>query len=374
MARRSCPVLFLTFSSCFSAFAVQQQADSQPAAEISADKVETSAAQQDITEKSSPWLFTPTFSSDPKVATSVGALVAYIHKFDEKSPASMFATMGTYSSTDSYYYGGFAKTYFGEDHHRLSGGAFWGQIKNDYDDYLGTGLPAKTNDNLAMVGLRYQYQVVDYLYLGIQGVSTDYAITAGDLSSGDILDWAGIAGFHSNALGLVVNYDKRDNQNSPTAGFHIEAHNLAYRESFGGDSSFDVYAASAQYYLAHAGGFVTAINSKGRWTVDADPAAYSSVELRGYVRGQYLRPHMTMLEVEERISLYKKWGMSVFTGVAFLYGDKDADGFESEDQFFPAAGAGVFYQLNDEKMVVRAEFAVGKDDNHGFYLNFGQPF
>ena len=48
--------------------------------------------------------------------------------------------------------------------------------------------------------------------------------------------------------------------------------------------------------------------------------------------------------------------------------------FDSEDQLFPALGAGLTYQLNDEKMIVRAEFAVGKDDNYGFYLKFGQPF
>ena len=30
--------------------------------------------------------------------------------------------------------------------------------------------------------------------------------------------------------------------------------------------------------------------------------------------------------------------------------------------------------LNDEKMVVRADFAVGKDGNHGFNLQFGHAF
>ena len=40
--------------------------------------------------KDSPWLITPLLSSDPKISTAAGVLAAYVHTFDEKSPASMF--------------------------------------------------------------------------------------------------------------------------------------------------------------------------------------------------------------------------------------------------------------------------------------------
>lgn len=50
---------------------------------------ETQDTDADPTEESSssPWLITPLFSSDPKISTSAGALVGYVHAFDEKSPA-----------------------------------------------------------------------------------------------------------------------------------------------------------------------------------------------------------------------------------------------------------------------------------------------
>ncbi|MGB2690705.1 MAG: hypothetical protein WBC36_17120, partial [Desulfobacterales bacterium] len=88
-------------------------------------------------------------------------------------------------------------------------------------------------------------------------------------------------------------------------------------------------------------------------------------------RGQYLSPHMTLAEADYRYSLTEKWGIAAFAGIAGLYGDDTVDG---DDRLFPAGGAGIFYQLNDEKMVVRADFAIGKDGNRGFYLKFGQPF
>jgi hypothetical protein len=93
--------------------------------------------------------------------------------------------------------------------------------------------------------------------------------------------------------------------------------------------------------------------------------------MRGYTRGQYLAPHMTMGEADYRYSLNEKWGLATFAGVAVLYGD---DAQDENDRFYPAGGGGVFYKLNDEGMVVRGDIAFGKDGNWGFYLTFGHGF
>lgn len=322
--------------------------------------------------KESSWLFTPIFSNDPKLSTSGGVMVGYVHKFDDESPASILGTIGTYSTTDSYYYGVFGKLYFGQDTHRLMGGVGRGHIRNDYDDFQGSGLPVQTTDDLELFALRYYRGVSDNWYIGPQVISTNYAITGGDQLSGEILEKAGLTGFKSNGLGLAIQYDSRDNQNSPSSGQVFEIHNIAYRESFGGESSFDAYSADYRFYRPHGKGHVTAAHLKGRWTNNAPAAGYSTVELRGYVRGQYLSPHMTMAEVEERLSITKKWGFTAFAGIATLYGG-DFE-WDRKDNLFPACGFGISYKLNDEKMVVRAEYAVGKEGNSGFYIKFGQSF
>jgi hypothetical protein len=82
---------------------------------------------------------------------------------------------------------------------------------------------------------------------------------------------------------------------------------------------------------------------------------------------------MTMAEADYRYSLTEKWGLAVFGGVAGLYG-YDSTGNENNNELYPAGGGGVFYRLNDEGMVVRADIAVGKDGNYGFYLQFGHGF
>lgn len=317
------------------------------------------------------WFITPLLSSDPKISTAAGAMGGYVHQFDEESPPSLFGVVGTYSTTDSWYFGGFGKTHFGEDKHRLLFAAFRGQVRNDYSDFLGSGLNVQSTDDLKMYALRYSYQIYGHWYLGSQFISTNYAISGDNLLSGQILEHIGLTGFKSNGIGLYAQYDTRDNQYSPTTGQTFEAHNVAYRESLGGDVSFDTYTAEYQYFLPLREKHVLAMHVKGRWTHDAPPGGYSSVDLRGYTRGQYLAPHMTMLEADYRHSLNKKWGVAVFAGVAGLYG---YDEVEKDDELFPATGAGVFYRLNDEGMVVRADFAIGKEGNYGFYLQFGHGF
>ncbi|MEN8247157.1 MAG: hypothetical protein ABFS43_19895, partial [Thermodesulfobacteriota bacterium] len=138
------------------------------------------------TSKTSKWFGTPLVSSDPKISTSAGAMVGYMHAFDEVSPPSIFAVAGTYSTTDSWFAGVFAKTHFGEDRHRLTAGAFTGLIRNDYSDFLGTGLPAQTTDDLVAYALRYVMQVHGHWYVGPQAISTNYIISGDDALSAGI--------------------------------------------------------------------------------------------------------------------------------------------------------------------------------------------
>ena len=143
----------------------------------------------------------------------------------------------------------------------------------------------QTTDEVSIFGLRYRYRFYDRWFLGPQFVSTNYAISGDNLLSGKILEHIGLTGHRSNGIGLYTQYDSRDNQYSPSTGQVFEAHNIAYRESLGGDVSFDTYTVDYQYYIPQGKGNVIALHTKGRWTDDAPPSGYSSVDMRGYTRG-----------------------------------------------------------------------------------------
>ena len=135
-----------------------------------------SKLEEENKDSESPWLLVPTLSSNPKLGTSLGGMGAYMYYFDPQSQASLFGASAQYTSTDSVIASLFAKTSFDADHHRLSALVAGGNIKNDYDDFLGTGKPLKSEDNLRAFAVRYQYRVWGDWFVGAQFVNTNYEI------------------------------------------------------------------------------------------------------------------------------------------------------------------------------------------------------
>ncbi|AFU99380.2 surface antigen (D15) [Simiduia agarivorans SA1 = DSM 21679] len=333
------------------------------------DKVEADAG----TEKESPWLLAPTVSSNPKLGNTLGFLAGYLHKFDEQSPSSMVAIAASTSDTDSTVAGMFGRVFFDQDRQRILAGHARGKILNEYEDFLGTGLNINTTDDLTLTLFRYLHRVQGNWFLGGQLIRTEYTIEGDDPFSKLILQQLGLTGFEGNALGLSAERDTRDNQNSPYQGSHTEIHTNHYRDAWGSDVEFDVVTAKYAHFARITGRQVLAARFNTRITADAPISGYSSLDLRGYTRGEYLAPHVATFEVEDRIKLGNRWGATLFAGASCLFGEKAR--CDNREDWYPAVGAGITYQLKvEERMNVRAEIALGKHDNYGFYLQFGNAF
>ncbi len=321
----------------------------------------------------SPWLLTPVFSSNPKLGTSLGVLVGYLHYFDEKSRPSIFGISAQYTSTGSIVAGAFAKTSFDQDHQRLIAGLLYGNIKNDYDDYLGTGVPLRNNAELRSVLARYTYRIKGDWFVGVQGIYQNFAITGETAFDDQILNVLGIQPYKSAGAGLVVQRDSRDSENMPTQGSLLNLNNLAFRESLGGENNYDVYRAEIKYFIPHGNRNVFALRQLNHLTNDAPAAVRAPVQLRGYKIGQYTGEYMSAIEGEERYRLAEKWTATLFAGVACLYGDGKS--CSDNVNLYPAAGAGVQYILKPkEGIVLNLEYAAGKDGNYGVYLKLGYGF
>ena len=266
----------------------------------------------------------PLVSSNPKLGTSFGAMGAYLHVFDPGSRVSMFGVNYQYTSTNSTIAAAFARTSFGADHHRIVVVAAFGYIKNDYEDFLGSGQPLKTNDHVKALTGRYLYRLKGDWFIGARGVAADYQVLGESAQDDLVLETLGVEGFESAALGAVVMHDSRDNQDMPTRGWFLELNNLAYREALGGSESFDAYRADLRGFWRHGGGHVLAFRQFNWLTSDAPGAAQPTVVLRGYTRGEFLAPYMSSFEAEERLSLSARWGVTLFAGVAGLYGASGA--------------------------------------------------
>jgi hypothetical protein len=343
------------------------------AVDTSAAASEQNEKQQKPEDSESPWLLLPTLSSNPKLGTSVGGMAGYLYYFDPDSKVSMFGASAQYTSTDSIVAAVFAKTSFRADHHRLLALAAGGDIKNNYDDFLGTGVPLKSEDHLRAYALRYQYRVWGDWFVGLQAVSTNYQILGQTALDNDVLQTLGLTGFSGGGIGANVNLDSRDSEYSPHKGWLVNINNIAYRSWISGNNDYDAYRADVRYYWGHGHGDVMALRENNQWTVDAPKSAYAPIVLRGYKFGQYLGEHMSSLEAEERLRIAARWTATAFVGVACLYGG----GLTCTDKanVYPDAGAGVQYVIKEkEGMVLNLEYAKGKGDNEGVLLKFGYGF
>ena len=290
--------------------------------------------------------------------------------FDPSSRVSLFGVNVQYTSTDSIFASAFARTSFAADHQRLVAVAVLGKIKNDYQDYLGTGQPLQTNDDLKAVAVRYLYRVKADWFIGAQGNAADYQVIGESAEDDFFLETLGVKGFKSAALGAVVMRDSRDNEDMPTRGWYLNVNNLAYREALGGADSFDAYRADVRIFWSHGGGHVLAFRQFNWLTHDAPTAAEATVVLRGYKFGEYLAPYMSSVEAEERLSFSSRWGATVFSGVADLYGNRDVG--STSRQYYPIFGAGLHFVVKPDKhLLANLEYAQGVEDNRGFYLKFG---
>ena len=285
----------------------------------------------------------------------------------------MFGASAQYTSTDSTVGGLFAKMSFDADHQRLIALAAGGLIKNDYNDYLGTGKPLKSEDNLRAIVSRYLYRAYDDWFGGLQVVFTNYQIVGQTLLDEQTLVDLGVTGFRSGGVGAVLYHDSRDNDNAPTRGWLMNLNNIAYRDWLGGKDNFDVYRLDLRGFWEHGQGNVFTVRQSNQWTVDAPLSANAPVVLRGYKMGQYLGKDMSSLEGEERIRLAESWGATLFYGIACLYGNGE-DCSDSENRY-PSWGAGIQYILKQkEGIVANLEYAQGKWDNYGIYLKLGYAY
>ena len=78
---------------------------------------------------------------------------------------------------------------------------------------------------------------------------------------------------------------------------------------------------------------------------------------------------MSSLEVEERVSFNRRWGATLFSGVATLYGQAPVP---LDRSVYPMIGGGVHFVIKPvQRMLVNLEYAQGIEDNRGVYVKLG---
>lgn len=94
--------------------------------------------------------------------------------------------------------------------------------------------------------------------------------------------------------------------------------------------------------------------------------------VRGYYYGRYRDNNLSTIQTEIRSILKWRMGLAIFGGISNLYNQFRT--FSVQDTKYNC-GVGFRYLIDrKENINLRLDYAIGQDDNSGFYISFGEAF
>jgi outer membrane protein assembly factor BamA len=333
-------------------------------------------------EGKSDFVIMPIPISNPTVGTGLGLASMFLYPADQKSPISSTTFGGFYSSSESWGAGVAQKTFLYEDRLRLNGLAGYGNINMDF---YGIGSAAGNNGvsvPITQKGFFFMpealtritgrlYGGLRYRYLGMETV-----LNLNELA-GKGINLPPITGtVKSSAVGLVMNYDSRDNSFNPSGGIFLDGNAIFAAEALGSDFDYQIYQAAYNQYFQIADRMVLAYRAFGKFTAGRVPifdlAFFGShSDLRGYPGGLYVDKMMIATQVEYRWRFWKKWGMVAFAGIGEVAPKLSEFG---SGNYLPSYGAGLRYMVSEANRVnISMDYARGKAGD-GVYFYIGEAF
>lgn len=214
-------------------------------------------------------------------------------------------------------------------------------------------------------------------YMGLRYWLDDYKIKK--IATGGILETKKLVGYEGgllSGLGVVLNYDNRDNIFFPSKGLFVEAVGFSNGTYLGSDYNFSKFYLDASTFLAFKD-HILAFNGYMELTGGTVPFYQLSQlggnkKMRGFFEGQFRDKHFVSLQTEYRFPLFWKW----LRGVAFVgigeVGTQLQDFAISKLKY--SYGTGLRILINaKEKVYVRIDAGFGKDTS-GYYITIGEAF
>jgi outer membrane protein assembly factor BamA len=224
----------------------------------------------------------------------------------------------------------------------------------------------------AHLQINYQKRIAGGIYLGPR-----YEFRIDDIykkQSGGMLDSEQVAGSNGqqiSGVGLLLNYDTRDNIFQPLKGSFHQVSLMGFHSIWGSKFNFGHYQIDFRKYFRVYNQQVFAAQAWYSFTSGHPPFQRISLIggsdlMRGYFEGKFRDFHAMVYQAEYRLPLYRKLGLVLF-GSAGQVADK-VTGY-SLRRFRYGGGLGLRYQLTDEGLNFRLDIAFGDQPALYFGLN-----
>ncbi|WP_237170063.1 BamA/TamA family outer membrane protein [Pandoraea faecigallinarum] len=192
--------------------------------------------------------------------------------------------------------------------------------------------------------------------------------------TGQIAQEVGLPGVQRRIgkVGLVIDYDSRDNMFFPDKGSYLELEIQAARPWAGSSQSFETYNGRGYTWLPLARDWILGLRLDGRFSAGDTPFyAQPYVKLRGVQQGRYQDQNAAMVEAELRWNVTPRWAVLGFSGAGRAWGKWKSF---SEADAVVSVGAGFRYLIAAKLgLAVGVDVAHSKGEN-AFYIQVGSAW
>jgi len=186
----------------------------------------------------------------------------------------------------------------------------------------------------------------------------------------------GSEGGVGSGLGLILNWDTRDNIYFPALGSYHQAYAIFFRRTFGSDFHFTKYVLDLRKYFTVLASQVLAIQGYFSFISGYPPFQMMSLmggqnNMRGYWMGRFRDKNLITIQAEYRIPLVKRIGVVGFVGLGNVA--ERLSHFGRSDLKY-SLGFGLRYAFNPkEKLNLRLDVGFTKE-GAGFYITATEAF
>lgn len=180
----------------------------------------------------------------------------------------------------------------------------------------------------------------------------------------------GSKGGLSAGMGLVLNYDTRDNIFSSREGEFCDFKATFYGRAIGGSFSFNRYTLDLRKFIPVSDTHTIALQTvlvlvKGEEPFYTMAQLGGDNNLRGYFQGRQRDNDMSVVQAEYRLPLFWRFGLALFADAGEVAGAVDEVTLPG---IHYSAGVGIrFVVIPEERLGVRLDFGIGSDSSELYF-------
>lgn len=356
---------------------------------------------KDTAKKSRDFAVLPLIFYTPETSWAFGVGGTYSFRFKdepETSRPSQFVTGISYTLENQFLSYLSFQLFKNDEQYKIYGEVgyfryfFYFYGLGNEEDNLGpenTAYEETYNSNFPRIKLNALREVSPNLYVGFQSWFDNQKIFGVDTTQYGRLQTGNLTGSQGGIiaqLGVVANYDNRNNVFYPTEGSLIEVLATFNSQNLGSDFNFQRYLVDAAKYFTFNDKHTIAVNAIGDFYV-GDAPFFQLAELggtkrmRGYYQGRYRDNNAVLVQAEYRVPILQnviksgffkdRFKIAVFGaygGVAPTISDFNLSDFKY------SYGAGLRFRLTDAGINLRLDYGRVKGGGGNFYVTFNEAF